>query len=82
MRYNDEARRCVAVIGSITECMRAGSLLAHSYIATEIIKADLSRGQKGCMYGLEYDSNQDKEVRDVLARAGIRPQRFYTGGRR
>ncbi len=80
MGYQEGGRRCVVVLGSVTECMQAGRLLAQSYLSTEVIKADPSRGQRGCVYGLEYDCAQDRAIKEAFSRAGIRPRRFYTGG--
>lgn len=68
---------CYSVIGSMTQTMRARRVLERSAIRAEIVKADAAH--KGCAYALSYACAQDGNVRNILSRAGIRPQAFYGG---
>ena len=76
MRYTEQGE-CVAVIGSMTQAMRAQSVLASSAIRTEVIKADSSQTRRGCAYALSYPCAQDENVKRVLRDAGIRVRSFY-----
>ena len=79
MRKQTRNRECRAVIGAMTEAMRAQSVLAMAAIRTEIIKADSLPNQRGCTYALSYPCEQSQTVERVLRGANIRV-RFYHGG--
>lgn len=79
MRNNDQKGVCVAVIGSMTQAMRAQSILSAASIRTRLIKADSAKTGGGCAYALSYACEQDDNVRGVLYNAGIRPHSFYWG---
>jgi hypothetical protein len=79
MRNDFKFGECVAVIGSMTQAMRAQSILASAAIRTNVIKADSSKTGGGCAYALSYSCEQEDNVRSVLFNAGIRPQGFYGG---
>ena len=81
MRNEINETECVAVIGSMTQAMRAQNVLAAAAIRTEVIKADSSKTGRGCAYGVSYSCLQDGNVRGVLQNAGIRPRSFYKGER-
>ncbi len=72
---------CTAVIGSMTQTMRAQRVLANAAIPTEIIKADSAVIGRGCAYALSYSCVQDGNVRTILRRAGIRVHGFYGGSK-
>lgn len=80
MRNDFKFGECVAVIGSMTQSMRAQSILASAAIRSSVVKADSSRIGGGCAYALSYSCEQDDNVRSVLFNAGIRPLGFYGGG--
>ena len=79
MRNDFKSGECVAVIGSMTQAMRAQSILASAAIRANIVKADSSKTGSGCAYALSYSCEQDDNVRGVLYNAGIRPRNFYGG---
>ena len=79
MRNDFKSGECVAVIGSMTQAMRAQSILASAAIRASIVKADSSKTGSGCAYALSYSCEQDDNVRGVLYNAGIRPRNFYGG---
>jgi len=67
----------MAVIGSVTQAMRAQRVLNGAAILCDVIKADSAKGSRGCVYALSYDCVQNANVRRILERAGIRPRDFY-----
>ena len=79
MRNNDQREECVAVIGSLTQTMRAQSVLSSASVRTRLIKADSAKTGKGCAYALSYSCAYEDRLRSVLYNAGIRPQYFYAG---
>lgn len=79
-RQQNTGNDCIAVIGSMTQTMRAQNVLAMAAIRTEVIKADSSLVRRGCAYALLYACAQDENVRDVLSNAGIRVKSFHRGG--
>ena len=79
MRNYTDDQECVAVIGSMTQAMRAQNVLASAAIRAEVIKADSSKTGRGCAYAVSYSCMQDGNVRSVLNRAGIRVRSFYGG---
>ena len=66
---------CIAVIGSVTQAMRAKSILAERGIRTEVIKVDSSVTGRGCAYGLMYSCALDETLRANLHAAGVRVRR-------
>ena len=80
MRTEDERKDCVAVIGSMTQAMKAQRALANAAIFARVEKVDSSMTRRGCAYAVSYSCNQEANVREVLRNAGIRI-RGGTGGR-
>ena len=76
-QYDQE--ECVAVIGSMTQAMRAQALLSRAAIRTEVIKADSARLGRGCAYALSYHCAQNENLKRVLRDAGIRVRSYYGG---
>ncbi len=72
MRNNSEQSACVLVIGSMTQAMRAQSVLASAAIRTEVVKADSSRTGRGCAYALSFPCIWENDVKRILRDAGIR----------
>ena len=79
MRETQRAKECIAVIGSMTQAMRAQKILANAAIRAEIIKADASLTKRGCAYALEYACVQDQNVKTILTKAGIRVKSYHSG---
>ena len=67
----DQQSGCIAVIGSVTQAMRAQKELANQAIPTNLVKTSGS-GFRGCSYALSYSCSQDANVEMILARAKIR----------
>ena len=67
-----QAGRCTAVIGSMTQAMKAQNLLAEAAIRAHISKISSSGAAGGCAYGVDFPCTQQGNVRMILDRAGIR----------
>ena len=68
---------CVAVIGSMTQALRAQKVLANAAVRADVVKADSAHTRRGCAYALSYPCSQENNVRTILATAGIRIRDFY-----
>ena len=68
---------CLAVMGSMTQAMRAQKALAVAAVRAEVVKADSAHTRRGCAYALSYPCSQENNVRTILAGAGIRVRDFY-----
>lgn len=82
MRINEIYGNCSAVIGSMTQAIRAQRVLADAAIRAEVVKADASVTRYGCAYAVSYPCSQDRNVREVLRNARIRVHFFYGGSGR
>ena len=67
----------MAVIGSVTQAMRAQRVLNGAAILCDVVKADSASGGRGCAYALSYDCVQNGNVRRILVKAGISVRDFY-----
>lgn len=70
---------CIAVIGSMTQAMRAQRALANAAVRAEVIKADSAVTGRGCAYAVSYSCLQSDHVKMILKDAGIRVRRYYDG---
>ena len=82
MRNETNYQECVAVIGSMTQAMRAQNVLATAAVRTRVVKADSFDTQLGCAYAIAFPCAQEIRVRRLLQAAGVRIDRFYGGGGR
>ncbi len=80
MRNNSERGACVCVIGSMTQAMRAQSVLAAAAIRTEVVRAESSRTGRGCAYALSYPCIWENDAKRILRDAGIRVRSCYEAG--
>ena len=71
-----QKKQCEAIIGSMTQAMRAQKVLAAALIPAEVIKSDSSQTQRGCAYGVSYSCHQEWNVQKILQEAGIRPDSY------
>lgn len=67
---------CTAVIGSMTQAMKAQSLLADAAIRGGITKISSARTHNGCAYGVEFPCTQSSNARTVLERGGVRVREY------
>ena len=68
---------CLAVMGSMTQVLRAQKVLAGAAVRAEVVKADSAHTRRGCAYALSYPCSQENNVRTILSSAGIRVLDFY-----
>lgn len=70
---------CTAVIGSMTQAMKAQSLLAEAAIRAAVVKVSSAKTTGGCAYGVDFPCTQSANVRTVLDRAGVRVREYLQG---
>ena len=70
---------CTAVIGSMTQAMKAQTALADAAIRAHISKISSSKTHNGCAYGVDFPCTQIGNVRTVLDRAGVRVREYLHG---
>ncbi len=68
---------CMCIIGSMTEALRAGRVLAREAILADTVKADT--GRRGCAYALSFSCTQLNNVRRILEKNGVRVKEFRGG---
>lgn len=73
------SRNRIAVIGSVTQAMRARRALENAGIRAEVVKADASRTRRGCAYAISYPAAEERRVRTALQSAGV-TVRQWSGG--
>ena len=69
--------KCLAVMGSMTQAMRAQKVLAGAAVRAEVVKADSAHTRRGCAYALSYPCSQENNVRAILSSARIRVRDYY-----
>ena len=79
MQNNFYSYGCFAVMGSMTQVLRAQKVLLDAAVRADVVKADSAHTRRGCAYALSYPCVQDSNVRAVLSSAGIRVRDFYRG---
>ncbi len=70
---------CTAVIGSMTQALRAQNLLADAAIRATVTKISSSETRGGCAYGVDFPCTQASNVRTVLDAAGVRVRQYLQG---
>lgn len=70
---------CTAVIGSMTQAMKAQSVLSEAAIRTTLTKISSSKTHNGCAYGVDFPCTQSGNVRVILANAGVRVREYLQG---
>jgi len=68
---------CLAVMGSMTQAMRAQKVLSSAAVHAEIVKADSAHTRRGCAFALSYPCLQENNVRTILGSAGIHVRDYY-----
>ena len=79
MFENEKRYECFAVIGSVTQAMRAQNVLTKAAVRAEVIKVDSTITGKGCAYAVVYSCAQADHVKMILKDAGIRVRKYYDG---
>ncbi len=70
---------CTAVIGSMTQAMKAQSILAEAAIRASLTKISSSKATGGCAYGVDFPCPQSGNVRIILERGGVRVREYLKG---
>ena len=66
---------CTAVIGSMTQAMRAQSALAEAAIRAVVVKISSAKSTGGCAYGVDFPCTQMSNAKTVLGLAGVRDRK-------
>lgn len=69
---------CIATIPSMNICIKAQRALNENAIFCKIISIDPKITRRGCAYGIEFACTEEKNVRTILRRVGIRPSQFLS----
>ena len=77
MQNNFYSYGCFAVMGSMTQVLRAQKVLTDAAVRAEVVKADSTHTNRGCAYALSYPCLQENNVRAILSSAGIRVRSYY-----
>ena len=67
---------CTAVIGSMTQAMRAQTVLSEAAIRATLTKISSTKTHNGCAYGVDFPCTQSGNVRTILDRAGVRVREY------
>ncbi len=70
---------CTAVIGSMTQAMKAQSILAEAAIRASISKISSAGASGGCAYGVDFPCTQSGNVKMILEHAGVRVREYLKG---
>lgn len=74
---NTDSGKCRVSLISMTQALKAQKILASEAIPCEIVKVGVT-SRRGCSYGIEFNCNQKNNVKTVLSRAGISPEKWNT----
>ena len=77
MQNNFYSNGCFAVMGSMTQVLRAQKVLLDAAVRADVVKADSAHTNRGCAYALSYPCSQENNVRTILSSAGIRVRGYY-----
>ena len=79
MQNNFYSQGCIAVMGSMTQALRAQKVLADAAVRADVVKADAAHTRLGCAYALSFPCTQENNVLCVFG-CFIYPERTaYTG---
>ena len=67
---------CTAVVGSMTQAMRAQTVLSEAAIRTTLTKISSAKTHNGCAYGVDFPCTQSGNARMILDQAGIRVREY------
>lgn len=69
---------CIATIPSLNICIKAQKALNENAIFCKIITLDPKLTKRGCAYGIEFACSEERNIRSILRRAGVRPSQFIS----
>ena len=67
---------CIATIPSLNICIKAQKALSENAIYYKIVSIDPKLTKRGCAYGIEFPCSEERNVKSILRRVGIRPSQF------
>lgn len=67
---------CSAVMGSMTAAMKAQRLLGKHALRATVKKISPGTGNKGCIYGIEFDCARSRDIRQILENSGIEVKEY------
>ncbi len=70
---------CTAVIGSMTQAMKAQSALSEAAIRATVVKVSSTRTHNGCAYGVDFPCTRSGNVQTVLTQAGVKVREYLKG---
>ncbi|CDC60599.1 unknown [Clostridium sp. CAG:448] len=70
---------CCALLGSMTQALRAQSVLHNASVCVHIVKVNDAPGIRGCIYGITYPCSDENQLRSVLTQEHV-AVRQYAGG--
>lgn len=77
MTIRSNATECQALIGSVTQAMKAQEALSKAAIPSRVIKSEASSSRRGCIFGIRYSCAQEGNVKTILGHAHI-PVKAWT----
>lgn len=80
MRNFQNDTDCFALVGSLTDAMRAQNALTYSGIRAEVVQANQASVKRGCAYAIRFFCDEQERIRPLLRNAGIRVRSYQRGG--
>ena len=78
-RKNFQYKGCSAIMGTLTNAQKAQKALSAAAIPTSVGKLESSSSNRGCVWSVNFSCNQMRNVRSVLASAGINVKSWEGG---
>lgn len=72
---------CIATIPSLNISIKVQKALAQEKIFCKIVSLDPATTKRGCAFGVEFSCSEERTVRSVLRREGVRSPQFITSER-
>lgn len=63
---------CIATIPSLNTCIKAQKALSSYGYYCKVVSVDPRLTRRGCAYGIQFSCDDERSVRQILSRAGIR----------
>ena len=72
---------CIATIPSLNISIKVQKALAQEKIFSKIISLDPTTTKNGCAFGIEFPCSEERTVKSVLRREGVRAPQIITNAR-
>lgn len=80
MKQQKDAGERAAVLGSVTQAMKAQAVLAAAAIPSTVVKWEASSRLRGCVYGVRFAAPQMNNVKALLLSARIAVKEWREDG--